>query len=140
MRDNHLQRGSSLPETVIVMGVLLAMMFGIIDFGRALYTYSFVAQAARQGARWMIVRGSSCTVLDHCNAASSDLQTYVQGLSIGATKASSITATASWGTCTTHAPGCTVTVTVSYPFTFMLPYLPSTGITMSSSSTMVISN
>ena len=63
MKPKHGERGASLVETVIVMGVLLALMFGIIDFGRALYTYSFVAQLARQGARWAIVRGANCTVL-----------------------------------------------------------------------------
>ena len=40
------ERGSTLPETVIVMSVLLAVMFGIIDFGRALYTYGFVTRRA----------------------------------------------------------------------------------------------
>lgn len=148
MKKYHHQRGASLPETVIVMTVLLALMFGIIDFGRALYTYSFVAQLARQGARWIIVRGADCSVLDHCNATSTcsttnDLQTYVRGLSIGATNQNNITACATYGTTactTTHTPGCTITVTVSYPFNFMLPFLPSTGISMSSSSTMVVAN
>ena len=88
------ERGSSLPEAAIVMSVLLAMLFGIIDFGRATYTYAYVAQVARQGARWMIVRGSQCTVLDHCNAQSSDVQTYVRGLGQGATDSSKIGATA----------------------------------------------
>lgn len=134
-----------MAETVIVMTVLLAMMFGIIDFGRALYTYSFVAQLARQGARWTIVRGTNCNVLDHCSALSSDVQTYVQSLSYGATNSSNISASASSSSSGCNAggpfaPGCTVKVTVSYPFNFMLPFVPSTTINMSSSSTMVVSN
>jgi len=129
------------------MAVLLALLFGIIDFGRATYTYAFVAQLARQGARWAIVRGSQCTVLDHCNAGQPQIQSYVQGLSEGATKASSIGVTASWGNCppgsSGNAPGCTVTVSVTYPFSFMLPYLPKTGglmiMNMTSASQMVVS-
>jgi Flp pilus assembly protein TadG len=147
------QRGSSLPETAIVMAALLALMFGIIDFGRATYTYAFVAQLARQGARWAMVRGSSCTALEHCNASRTDVQNYVQSLSQGATIASNITVPVNnglvfsncpAGSAANNAPGCTVSVTVQYPFTFMLPYMPKNGgglmqITMSSTSQMVIS-
>jgi|ERR1700722_2709263 Flp pilus assembly protein TadG len=144
MKARHGQRGASLVETVIVMGVLLALMFGIIDFGRALYTYSFVAQIARQGARWAIVRGANCAVLTPCPALQSDIQTYVRSLSEGATNPSQITVTADWGTpaCdASHTPGCVVTVTVTYPFKFFLPFvLPGQVITMSSSSKMVVSN
>ena len=132
---------------VIVMTVLLALMFGIIDFGRAMYTYSFVAQLARQGARWAIVRGSNCSLLDHCpNAQSSDVITYVQSLNYGAAVSSSIGGSAVWSgtnsTCTSvHAPGCLVTVTVTYPFKFFLPWvLPGNVWYLSSSSQMVVSN
>jgi Flp pilus assembly protein TadG len=148
MNKNRRERGSTLPEMVIVMTVLLALMFGIIDFGRAMYTYSFVAQLARQGARWAIVRGSNCSLLDHCNAQTSDVNTYVQSLNYGAAVSSSISAPAVWtGTVngvscnTTHAPGCVVTVTVSYPFKFFLPWvLPGNVWNLSSSSQMVVSN
>ena len=146
MKVRHGQRGASLVETVIVMGVLLALMFGIIDFGRALYTYSFVAQLARQGARWAIVRGANCTVLCPSGPAGpSDVQTYVRSLSEGATDPSQMTVTPVWsgtsGCTASHTPGCLVTVTVSYPFRFFLPFvLPNHSITMSSSSQMVVSN
>jgi Flp pilus assembly protein TadG len=143
------ERGGSLAETAIVLTVLLAVLFGIIDFGRAMYTYAFVAQVARQGARWAIVRGSQCTLLDHCNATKDDIQTYVQSLSEGATQASAIrVSSATWTGCppgsSGHAPGCVVTVTVQYPFNFMLPFMPSNGgtlatINMASSAQMVVS-
>lgn len=144
------ERGASLPETALVMVVLLTLLFGIIDFGRTMYTYAYVAQLARQGARWAIVRGSQCTLLDHCNASSTDVQTYVRSLSYGATNSNNITVSATWpgSSCppgqSGNAPGCLVSVSVQYPFQFMLPYLPKTAghftiITMSSTSKMVIS-
>jgi Flp pilus assembly protein TadG len=149
MRVNVKERGSSLPEAAIVMSVLLALLFGIIDFGRATYTYAYVAQVARQGARWMIVRGSQCSMLDHCNAHSADVQTYVRGLSQGATDQTQLTATAGFGGCpagslANNGPGCTVSVTVNYPFTFMLPYMPKSHgqllmLNITSTSQMVIS-
>ena len=144
------ERGVALPETAIIMTVLLVMMFGIIDFGRMLYTYSFVAQLARQGARWAIVRGAGCTVLDHCPAqrGATDITTYVQSLNEGAMSTSSIAANLQTpggnSTCSstgpTNAAGCVAVVTVTYPFNFMLPWMPSTQIHMSSTSQMIIAN
>lgn len=158
MNERHAERGTSLPETAIVLVVLLSLLFGIMDFGRALYTYGFIADVAREGARWASVRGSvSCTNfpnLDHCNASGSDIQTYVQSLSEGATTPSSIAVTtylnSLWpGTtgpgsgstgCTagSNAPGCLVVVQVTYPFKFILPYMPVGTITTSSTSKMII--
>jgi Flp pilus assembly protein TadG len=142
------ERGAGLAETAVVMAVVLALLFSVIDFGRAMYTYAFVAQLARQGARWAIVRGSQCTVLDHCNASSSDVQTYVQSLNVGATTANKISVSAQWPSSgcpagySAKSPGCIVIVTVTYPFSFMLPFMPGGSlatITMSSTSQMVIS-
>ena len=159
MRARHSERGTSLPETAIVLAVFLALLFGIIDFGRAIYTYGFVANIAREGARWAMVRGSSsCTnvpTLGQCGATGDQIQTYVRSLSEGATDPNSITintaASSLWpGTVTSgagtpgctagsNAPGCLVVVQVSYPFSFMLPYLPGPTINLSSTSKMVIS-
>lgn len=141
----HGERGASLPETAIVIGVLLTLILGVIEFGRLLYTYSFVAQIAREGARWATVRGSACTQLDHCDAQQADVQTYVQSLSEGLTNSSSLGATLNFTACppgqTGNTPGCSDAVTVSYPYQFtIVPFLSSMTITMSSTSQMVISN
>ena len=39
----------------------------------------------------------------------------------------------------TNDPGCPVTVTVTYPFKFIVPLLPGFTMNMSSASTMIIS-
>lgn len=155
MNARRNERGASLPETAIIMTVLLAMMFGIIDFGRALYTYSFVAQLARQGARWAIVRGANCTAYaTACPAAmgTTDIEPYIQSLNEGAMNTSQIAATLQFSSasadCANQAsgiasnqPGCIAKVTVRYPFNFLLPWvLPGTTITMTSTSQMVIAN
>ena len=136
------ERGATMAETALILSTVFVLLFGIIDFGRAMYAYAFVAQLARQGARWAIVRGSACSLLDHCNASQSDIQTYVRSLSEGATNANNTNVTSVW-TCPAglsgNAPGCTITVTVRYSFSFMLAYLPGASIPMSSSSAMVVS-
>ncbi len=171
-RARHSERGTTLPEMALVIGVLLALVFGIIDFGRALYTYGLVADMARKGARYAIVRGSLCTKLGTgCPASSADILTYVQSLSQGATDPTQITVAGATGGANYVAPiwpgtpvntcspgtgtaggnnraGCYVVVTVTYPFSFILPYMPkgtthcglgTASICISSTSTMLIS-
>jgi Flp pilus assembly protein TadG len=47
--------GSVLLETALTLGILLVLVFGIIDMGRALYTESNLVSAAREGARYAAV-------------------------------------------------------------------------------------
>lgn len=150
MKVRKSERGSTMIETAFALTALLTVLFGIVDFGRALYTYSFVTHLARQGARWAIVRGSTCTLLDHCPAqqGAPDITSYVQSLNEGATTASGITASLSFPqtNCSSvtsggggNQPGCLAVVTVRYPFNFLLPFMPAGQMNMSSTSEMVIS-
>lgn len=54
------ERGSTLFEMAITVILFLVMLFGIVDFGRALYTYHFLSNAAREASRWASVNGSTC--------------------------------------------------------------------------------
>ena len=44
-------RGQSLVEFALVFPVVALLIFGLVDLGRAVYAYSTIANAARQGAR-----------------------------------------------------------------------------------------
>ena len=142
MRAQHGERGSALIEFALASTVALTMIFGIIDLGRAVYTYHLVADVARSGSRYAMVRGSSCSA-GGCPATASQIQTYVRGLA-PAVDPSSLTVTTTWSTasgCTDPAfqgPGCIVTVQVSYPFRFLVALMPSFTMTMVSTSKMVI--
>lgn len=137
------ERGSALVEFAIVSLAMLTLIFGIVDFGRGLYTYHLVSNGARAGSRYAIVHGSACTV-SGCPATQANIQTYVRGLAPGI-DTTQLTVTTSWATgsgCTDVAhqgPGCTVTVAVAYPFKFIVPLLPGFTMTMRSQSQMVIS-
>lgn len=154
------EQGSTTLEYAIVLTVLLTFLFGIMDFSRFLYTYHFVSEAAREGSRYAVVRGSTfagtacaSTATFACDATAANVQSYVQGLTPPGVASSSLTVTTAWGaaptgstgTCPTASPGnnpgCTVKVVVSYPYKFMLPFLPksSSTWTVSSTSVMVIS-
>jgi len=43
--------GAALVEFAIVLPILLLLVFGVVDFGRALYTVNNLTSAVREGAR-----------------------------------------------------------------------------------------
>src|SRR4051812_43036755 len=47
------QRGVALLEFAITLPLLLAICFGITEFGRAIYTYNTLAKSARDAARYL---------------------------------------------------------------------------------------
>ncbi len=167
--------GSSLVEMAFIFILLVVVLLGIMGFGHALYAYHFVNHAAKEAARWAAVNGSLCNTDSTCTAPAqaSDVSTYVQNLVPPGIEAANVTTTScgvgggtacasstpticssaiTTGTGSTvgptpNYPGCTVAVTVSYPFNFILPLLPTPGTTapctqagicMSSTSEMVI--
>jgi Flp pilus assembly protein TadG len=52
-------RGQALAELALVLPIFLGMLFAIIDLGRVIWAYDAAANAAREGARFASVRGSS---------------------------------------------------------------------------------
>jgi Flp pilus assembly protein TadG len=140
-RDVRHDGGQALLEFGLSVPVFLAVVYGICDFGRALYTYDLVTSAARVGSRYAIVHGSSCAIAG-CPVSAAAIQTYVQS-KVNGVNASQLSVATTWSTapgCTDPAfkgPQCRVTVTVSYPFAFYLAL--NQTIPMTSSSQMVIS-
>jgi hypothetical protein len=147
------QRGTTLLESAVMISVLLLMMFGVVGFGTALYTYHFVSNTAREATRWASVRGTSCplnlpSLPGGCPADDTDVNAYVQNLSTGiGLDPTKVTTTTTWvappnnlAICASqpNSPGCVVKVQVQYSFQFLFPLLPS-GFTMQSTSQMVIS-
>lgn len=52
---NAAERGQALVEVAFVLPILLLGMLGLVDLGRAVYAYSAIGDAARQGTRTAIV-------------------------------------------------------------------------------------
>lgn len=156
------QRGSSMVEFAVASSLLLLLMFGIVEFGRALYMYHTVANAARIGARWAMVRGSySCSAVnpvDNCDASPAAIQSYVQSV-VPMTDSGSLSVATAWSTGVLHdatcpaapdpAPGTLtagtndqehlVCVTVSHPFTFAVPFVSNATLQLSSTAQMIVS-
>jgi Flp pilus assembly protein TadG len=148
----HQQVGAGLVEYAIVFILFVAMLLGIADFGRALYAYHFVSNAAREATRWAAVNGSTCSDDSSCpfanGAQASDVENFVtQHVPLGINPSSSVlTITPTWpsssGVCATtpNAPGCMVDVKVQYSFTFVFQSFSATQhpLTLTSESQTVI--
>jgi Flp pilus assembly protein TadG len=52
------QRGQALVEFALTLPVFLLLVFGVFDFGRAVWAYSMVSEAARAGARAGMIAAS----------------------------------------------------------------------------------
>jgi len=53
------QRGATLVEFSIAATVFITVIFGTIEFGRALWTHNALTDAARRGARYAVVHSAA---------------------------------------------------------------------------------
>jgi Flp pilus assembly protein TadG len=136
-------------EFALVLVGFLTLLFGLLDFGRALYVYNYVSYAARDGVRYAMVRGASCTTFTtDCptkldgSGVTNYLETTVLPPGINP---SALTVTTTWPggnpgcTGAPNNPGCVVKVNVQYNFSFIIPFIPKITSLMTSTSQMVIS-
>jgi hypothetical protein len=141
--------GQSTLETALSAIAVLTLFLGVMQMCLALYTYHFVSEAAREGTRYAMVRGSSCTgFTSACPAQASDVQTYVRGIGFPGIVPADVTVTTTWPTtgssCTPSSlpcnnPGNLVQVIVQYRFPLSIPFVPSSSLTLTSTSKLAIS-
>ena len=56
---NQKPKGQSLAEFALILPMMLLVVMGVFDFGRGIFIYSAVHNAAREGARY--------GAIDHCD-------------------------------------------------------------------------
>jgi Flp pilus assembly protein TadG len=125
--------GSAVLEFGLVVVMFFMFVFGVMDFGRALYTYHFVSNAACEATRYAIVRGSSSTQ----PVTSADIESYVKSRAPQGIDPDNLSVSTTWSP--NASPGSTVRVQVSDNFKFMTPVMVSYQMTLKDSSQMVIS-
>ena len=133
------EQGASLVEFALCSSILFMTLFGIFALCGALYSYVFVAEAARDASRYALVRGSACTGFSDCGITSAQLNAHVKNFAYPGINMSNVTASAAWPV--SKDPGNLVIVTVTYNFPLNIPFWPKSGsmMHMSSSSQMTIS-
>jgi Flp pilus assembly protein TadG len=152
------EAGAAMVETALCAAVIFSVLIGIFQVCLAMYTFTYVSDAAREGSRWAMVRGSqscgdSSNNLPGCGAAPADVTAYVESLQYPAMNASNLTVNvswltetttggaATWATCSTapcNIPGNEVRVQVLYQLPLYIPFWRDSSVQIGSQSTMVI--
>ena len=105
-RDSR-DRGSVAVEFALLLPVLLLLIFGIIDFGRAINDRITLTQAAREGARLASLGYSTSAVTTRTQSAATGL--------------SPVTVTVTSSCPAGAGVGVDAVVTTSYTFSFVTP-------------------
>jgi Flp pilus assembly protein TadG len=128
MRVPQGDRGAAAVEFALVVPVLLVLVLGIAEFGRAYNVQTTLSSAAREGVRVMALQNSPSAARTSAKVAGSSLAlTDAQinvSLSVGTTCVVTGIATAP-----------TATVTVTYPMTFLTNFF-GTSITLTGKGVM----
>jgi len=109
------QNGASMVEFAIVLPVLLLLIFGMIEFSVMLYDKAMLTNASREGTRLGILYNYPTRITEA--EIRNTVDNYLQNNLISLGGASTWTTSLS-GTCT--AAGDPITVTVTYPYNFLV--------------------
>ena len=128
MRLRALRRseaGTTIIETAVLFPTFCLMFLGIVEFGRAMWMETTLQDAVEAAARCAVVTPSTCD-----NTA--DTQTYAAAQVTGFTVPSGDFTVTLSTTCGTGVSGSQVSV--SMPFTFVVPKLLPWSITLTAQS------
>ncbi|MBT8214513.1 MAG: pilus assembly protein [Acidimicrobiia bacterium] len=112
-------RGAAMVEFAIIAPLLLLVVFGIIEFGRAYNAQNSLTHAAREGAREYAIT-----------------QDAVAGETTALAAATSLDSTQITVTLSACVPGDPATVTLEYPFQLQIAFFPVSNFTMQSQGVM----
>jgi len=113
------ERGAALVEFAIVLPVLLLLVFGIIEFGRAHNTQLTLTHAVREGVRTYAITQDQTQGEDVARLAATTLDPAQMTITVTP--------------CVIDEP---TTMTITYPFQFFIPFLPSSPMTLRAEGVM----
>jgi len=119
-------RGQALVEFALVLPVVVLLIFGIVDVGRAVFTYNTLSEAARQASRTAIVNQSSGAPQNAAIAYAPTLGLASTDVHVCYKVATSTQRDCnSLGTqpCSTIVVGCLAIVDATLPYTAMTPII-----------------
>lgn len=138
-------RGQALVETALVLPLLLILIVGLFDVGRAIWLSNTLATAVREGSRYGVVHGAlsgsptgpgsaSYTPPDTDTVITAHVRNYATGVP------DTLTVRSTWPDGNANR-GSRIVVSASFPFTPVLSQVflgSGLSITLQSSSTLVI--
>lgn len=112
-RFRQTEAGQSLVEFTMILPIFLVLMFGLVDFGRAFYTWLLVTNAAREGARVAAVQADASSI--NARIYNSFCSTYPSDCSLDPAKLDIDTDNVQ------GVRGSAVTIELAYDFEFVTP-------------------
>ena len=155
MKSLRSTRGSSALEFILLGIPLIFVLISTFEMSRGMWLYHTLAYAIKDGARYAVVHGQSCTIPPNaCEVTISKIASQIQSsgsgleddkltLTFTPSSGSAITcllrdcidnyATTSWPSGAANAPGDVVNISGVYPFnSAMAMFWPGTSPTMGS--------
>jgi Flp pilus assembly protein TadG len=143
-RRERADQGQALVEMALMLPVLVLLLVGVFDLGRAVWLSNSLAMAVREGTRYGVVHGAlsaspagpgsaTYTAPDVDTAIASSVQRYATGIP-------DLTVHASWPDGNANR-GSRIVVSASFPFTPILAQAflgNALRVSLQSSSTLVI--
>ncbi|MGE5589961.1 MAG: TadE/TadG family type IV pilus assembly protein [Bacillota bacterium] len=102
------QRGQSVVEFALVVPILLLLVLGIMEFGRAYSTNLSLQNAVREGARLAVTGSTDAQVVQRVRDAAPTLDPVRLSVTVSPS---------------TRRQGDNVTVTASYDFHYIVPFI-----------------
>ena len=127
LRRPHSELGQSLVEFTLILPVFLILLFGLVDFGRAFYTWQIVTNASREGARAAAIQSDAATII--AKTRGSFCNPYPSSCALD-TSLMTITPTNVQG-----SRGDNTSVQVNYRFSYVTPISPLLNLFFGSSIT-----
>ena len=109
-RSARSSRGQALVEFAFVLPILLLLLVGLLDFGRAIFAYNSVSNAARSATRVAIVDQNPTAIQAAASGEAVGLDPLVVNVQYEAA-------------CTTPEQGCIVTVEVAHDWQAATPII-----------------
>ncbi len=125
-------RGVAAVEFAFAFPILILLLVGTLDIGRALWYTSTLDHAAREGARYASLRGAESLY----PASDAEIQAFVRNRAIGI-NSSNLTVSVAWAP--NSYSGGYVTIQVAQPFGFLLTgFLDLSPLDLTGESTMTV--
>jgi Flp pilus assembly protein TadG len=135
------EKGAELVEFALILPLILLLCLGVIEFGRAYYTYNILSKAVRDGARYASAGMVTSTGTINSSTVTETKNVVVYGNTggTGTPKIPSLTTTHVNVPATTVVTAAEqyVTVSVSYPYVPLFKLVMPATLTISPKVTMI---
>ena len=128
----HKERGETLVEFAFASLIFFTVIFGVLQFGIAIWNYNLISDLAQEGARYAAVHGKD----SGSAVTTATVQQYVRDRAYGLSTA--VTATTPAGEPKDLIAGSTVSVRVAYTLSAGGGVLPTWSIPITSTAHMTV--